>query len=114
MASILPSGGALRDVVFGGLAAVNPDFPVPAQSRARALPAAEAMRKLLPKDAFDRLRTTVSRVAEAGSADTSRWLAGAEYTAARAGFIMSAPVWTPWFWKAGPIVLLTWRELAVS
>jgi Tfp pilus assembly protein PilF len=89
MASVLPSGGGLKEVVFGALLAVNPEFPVPGESRARSSAYAEAMRKKLPPAALDYLSKAVQRVVEAGSLDTSAWLAGAEYTANRAGFVMA-------------------------
>ncbi|EDM78499.1 tetratricopeptide repeat protein [Plesiocystis pacifica SIR-1] len=88
-ASLLPSSGSLRDVIYGAVALTHPQVAIPKELRDRARSWGELIQKMLPPSRLDDTRKAVAKVIESGGADTKAWLRGSEHTAARVGFLMS-------------------------
>ncbi|NVB37522.1 protein kinase [Pseudenhygromyxa sp. WMMC2535] len=88
-ASVLPSSGSLRDVIYGAVALTHPQVAIPKELREGARSWGELIKKVLPPARVDDLRKTVAKVIERGGADTKSWLRGCEHTAARVGFLLS-------------------------
>lgn len=88
LASVVPSSLSLRDALLGARLAVRPDAEVPADSHDAVTGTAASLQKMLPAAHRDHLGKIIDQVFARGI-DTHRWLRGVEFTATRAGFLMS-------------------------
>jgi hypothetical protein len=80
----------LEDLFLAALVVGSPRLPVAADVKQRVAPIARAIEPLLEAPHVDALRGHFLRfVEEGGRTNLQRWSAGAEKTAARAGFLLS-------------------------
>ncbi len=80
----------LEDIFLAALTIGQPQLPLAASVKQRAVPIAKAIEPLLEPPQLDRLRGHFLRfVEEGGRTNLQRWATGADYTTARAGLLLS-------------------------
>ncbi len=86
---VLPSAMAIRNAVYGAVAASVPKAQLPIDVQTDATKYGELLRKYLQPAVLDQLGVICSKLVAKGEIDTKRWLQGAAFTVTRAGFILS-------------------------
>ncbi len=87
---LFPSIPDLEDIFLAALTIGQPQLPLGAGVKARAVPIAQAIQPLLEPAHVDRLRGHFLRfVEEGGRTNLQRWANGADMTAARAGLLLA-------------------------
>ncbi|MBX3181771.1 MAG: hypothetical protein KIT72_12090 [Polyangiaceae bacterium] len=85
----------LEDLFLAALTLGSPSLPIAEEMRRRVAPIAQAIAPVLGPEQLDRLRGLFLRfVEEGGRTNLQRWSAGAERTAARAGFAICSDLTT--------------------
>ncbi len=88
--TLFSSVADLEDLFLAALVIGSPRLPIAADVKQRVTPIAKAIEPLLEPPHIDALRGHFLRfVEEGGRTNLQRWSAGAEKTAARAGFLLS-------------------------
>jgi hypothetical protein len=88
--SLFPSIPDLEDIFLAALTIGQPQLPLAAGVRARAVPIAQAIQPLLEPAQIDRLRGHFLRfVEEGGRTNLQRWAHGSDLTSARAGLLLA-------------------------
>jgi hypothetical protein len=87
---LFPSIPDLEDIFLAALTIGQPQLPLAAQAKQRALPIAKAIEPLLDPAQKDRLRGHFLRfVEEGGRTNLNRWAHAADLTSARAGLLLA-------------------------
>jgi uncharacterized small protein (DUF1192 family) len=87
---LFPSIPDLEDIFLAALTIGQPQLPLAASVKQRAVPIAKAIEPLLEAPQLDRLRGHFLRfVEEGGRTNLQRWATGADYTTARAGLLLA-------------------------
>jgi len=85
----IQTGTALKAWLFGAIKLSSPQFPVAADIEGSVAEALSALRAHLTSDAKDHLASTVSKLIQTGtSLDLKKWVAAADLSADRAGFVV--------------------------
>ena len=87
---LIPTGTGLKAWLFAAIKLVVPQFPVSAELAGQVDEALAAMNQDFQGQSRDILASVVSKLLQAGGAlDLKRWVAAVDYTADRAGFVLS-------------------------
>jgi hypothetical protein len=88
---IVPTGTGLRAWLFAAIRAVQPSFPVSADLIAPVTENLASMQAELPGQSLDLLTSLVGKLLASGQLPrpASRWVAGVDLTADRAGFVLA-------------------------
>jgi hypothetical protein len=87
---LIPSIPDLEDIFLAALTIGQPQLPLAAQARARALPIAKAIEPIMDAAQKDRLRGHFLRfVEEGGRTNLNRWAHAADLTTLRAGLLLA-------------------------
>jgi tetratricopeptide (TPR) repeat protein len=90
MRHFVQTGTALKAWLFAAIKLTSPQFPVAPDLEGSVTENLAALRQYLPADAKDHLASVVSKLIQSGVAlDLKKWVAAADLTADRAGFIVS-------------------------
>lgn len=85
--TVLPSAGAVRKVVYGGVLAAKPDAELPEDVRDAAKTYAGELKTHLPPARLEQLQSLAGGVIKSGF-DAKAFAEGAAYTTTRAGFVL--------------------------
>jgi tetratricopeptide (TPR) repeat protein len=86
----IQTGTALKAWLFGAIKLSSPQFPVATDIEGSVSEALSALRAHLTSDAKDHLASTVSKLIQTGtSLDLKKWVAAADLSADRAGFVVA-------------------------
>ena len=87
---LVPTGTGLKAWLFAAIKLVVPQFPVSAELQGQVEEALAAMNQDFQGNQRDILAGMVGKLLQAGGAlDLKRWVAGIDYTADRAGFLLA-------------------------
>ncbi|NRA34772.1 MAG: protein kinase [Polyangiaceae bacterium] len=85
---LMPSSAGLKAVLFAAIRLVMPKFPIPPKLKQAVGGASTALAQTIQGDARAKLKKLVKQLIEAEELDIKRWMAGVDYTADRAAFLM--------------------------
>jgi len=88
--TVVPTLAHLRVVFLAALKLSQPSFPVKPELAQPVTQYLDLLRKMVPPQMMEQLTVVVQRfMASKGEADLTRWCTAVDYTATRAGFLMS-------------------------